>query len=60
MDDGLDVVMVNPTEVYGPNDIGLVTASNLVDFAKSNPVVVCRGGTSVVHVEDVARGSWPR
>ena len=56
LDEGLDVVMVNPAEVYGPNDIGLVTASNLVDFAKSNPVLVCHGGTSVVHVEDVARG----
>ena len=56
VEDGLDVVIVNPTEVYGPNDIGLITASNLVDFAKSNPVLVCHGGTSVVHVEDVARG----
>jgi dihydroflavonol-4-reductase len=56
LDEGLDVVMVNPAEVYGPNDIGLITASNLVDFAKSNPVLICHGGTSVVHVEDVARG----
>ena len=56
LDDGVDVVIVNPTEVYGPNDVGLVTSSNLIDFAKSNPVLVCHGGTSIVHVEDVAAG----
>ena len=27
---------------------------NLVDFAKSRPVLVCTGGTSVVHIDDVA------
>lgn len=53
---GLPVVIVNPAEVYGPNDYTLVTAGNLVDFSKSNPVLVCRGGTGVVHVEDVAEG----
>ena len=65
LDEGLDVVIVNPAEVYGPNDVGLITAGNLVDFAKSNPVLVCHGGTSIVHVEDVARGilaasTWPQ
>jgi dihydroflavonol-4-reductase len=54
--DGLPVTIVNPCEVYGPNDIALVTAANLVDFAKSSPVLVCDGGTSVVHVDDVADG----
>ncbi|MCQ3975420.1 MAG: hypothetical protein DPW09_18415 [Anaerolineae bacterium] len=53
---GLPVVVVNPAEVYGPDDSGLVTAGNLVDFARSNPVFVSRGGTSVVHVDDVAAG----
>jgi dihydroflavonol-4-reductase len=53
---GQDVVIVNPAEVYGPNDVGLITAGNLIDFARSNPVLVCRGGTSIVHIEDVARG----
>jgi dihydroflavonol-4-reductase len=55
-DRSLPVVIVNPSEVYGPNDTGFVTAGNLVDFCKSDPVLVCRGGTGVVHVEDVARG----
>ena len=53
-DSGLPVVVVNPSEVYGPNDVDLITAGNLVDFAKSWPVLVCTGGTSVVHVDDVA------
>lgn len=53
---GLPVTIVNPAEVYGPNDTALGTASNLIDFATSWPVLVCRGGTSIVHVDDVAIG----
>jgi Nucleoside-diphosphate-sugar epimerases len=53
---GVPVVIVNPGEVYGPGDTAFITAGNLVDFAKSNPVLVCAGGTSVVHVNDVAAG----
>jgi dihydroflavonol-4-reductase len=53
---GLHVVIVNPAEVYGPNDTALGTAGNLIDFAKSFPVLVCSGGTSVVHVDDVSAG----
>lgn len=55
-EDGLPVVIVNPAEVYGPLDYGLITSRNLVDMAKSNPVLVCSGGTGIVHVEDVAAG----
>jgi dihydroflavonol-4-reductase len=54
---GLPVSIVNPTEVYGPNDTALITAGNLVDFAKSSPVMVCSGGTSVAYVDDVALGT---
>src|SRR5262245_3149687 len=53
---GQDVVVVNPAEVYGPNDTGFVTAGNLVDFARSNPVLVCRGGTGVSFVDYDALG----
>lgn len=52
--DGVPVVIVNPGEVYGPDDTALVTAANLVDFARSRVVMVCNGGTSVAHVGDVA------
>ena len=53
---GVPVVIVNPAEVYGPGDTALGTADNLIDLATSTPVLICRGGTSVVHVEDVAAG----
>ena len=53
---GLDAVIVNPGEAYGPGDTQLGTAGNLIDFAKSWPVLVCRGGTGIVHVSDVAAG----
>jgi dihydroflavonol-4-reductase len=53
---GLPVVIVNPAEVYGPGDTGLVSAGNLINLATATPVLVCRGGTSVVHVSDVATG----
>lgn len=53
---GAPVIVVNPAEVYGPGDTALVTAENLIDFATSTPVLVCHGGTSVVHVDDVASG----
>ena len=53
---GVPVIVVNPAEVYGPGDTALVTAGHLIDFATSNPVLVCRGGTGVVHVDDVAAG----
>lgn len=51
---GRPVVVVNPGEVYGEDDRELVTAGNLVDFARSSPVVVPRGGTLVAHRDDVA------
>lgn len=53
---GLPVVIVNPAEIYGPQDDDLVTSGNLIDFARSNPVFVTNGGTSIVHVDDVAAG----
>jgi dihydroflavonol-4-reductase len=52
----LDVVTVNPCEAYGPNDEGMVTAGNLVEILKESLSIVCSGGTSVAHVEDIARG----
>ncbi len=53
---GLPVTIVNPAEVYGPNDYDQITCGNLIDFATSNPTMVCNGGTSIVQVDDVARG----
>jgi len=53
---GLPVVIVNPAEVYGPNDYDQITSGNLIDFIKSSPCMVCKGGTAIVHVDDVAVG----
>jgi dihydroflavonol-4-reductase len=53
---GVDVVVCNPGEVYGPEDTSFITACNLLDFAKSSPVLVCTGGTLVAYVDDVADG----
>ncbi len=52
----MDIVTVNPAEVYGPEDTGMVTSGTLIDFVKSTPVMVSKGGTAVTHVEDVANG----
>ena len=52
----LDVVTVLPAEVYGPGDDAFVTAGNVRDVLTSWPTLACRGGTSVVHVDDVADG----
>ena len=53
---GLEVVVVNPSEVYGAEDRDLITASNLIDFAEGPVTLVCAGGTGVVHLDDVGAG----
>lgn len=53
---GLDVITVNPCEVYGPNDDGMITTGNLIEVLKRSPTLVCSGGTSVAHVDDIAAG----
>ncbi len=53
---GLDVVIVNPAEVYGPGDRDLITAGNLLGLLAGAPVAVCTGGTSIIHVGNVAEG----
>jgi dihydroflavonol-4-reductase len=40
--DRISVTIVNPGEVYGPDDTNLITAGNLIDFATSNPAIVCQ------------------
>lgn len=53
---GLDVVIVNPCEVYGPGDRDLVTAGSLLPLLKSRVPLVCTGGTAIAHVDDIANG----
>lgn len=51
-----DVVIVNPVETYGPGDTADVTASTLREFSSGPVCLICKGGTAVAHVEDVAKG----
>lgn len=53
---GADIITVHPTETYGPGDDQHVTASTLIEFARGKACLTTKGGTSVVHVEDVAAG----
>ncbi len=53
---GRHVVVVNPAETYGPGDDRLVTAGNLIGLLQPPLTVVCRGGTCIAHVDDVAAG----
>jgi dihydroflavonol-4-reductase len=53
---GIEAVIVNPCETYGPGDDELITAGNLLELLKGEVAVVCPGGTAVAHVDDVARG----
>lgn len=53
---GVELVIVNPAEVYGPNDDTFVTAGNLRDILKDWPALACTGGSAVTHVDDVAAG----
>jgi dihydroflavonol-4-reductase len=54
--DGLEVVVVNPAETYGPGDRDWITAGSIRDVLSSWPALVVRGGTSLAHVDDVAHG----
>ena len=53
---GRDVVVVNPAETYGPGDDRLVTAGNLIGLLRPPLTLVCRGGTCIAHMDDVAEG----
>lgn len=53
---GRDIVVVNPAETYGPGDDRLVTAGNLIALLQPPLTLVCRGGTCIAHVDDVAEG----
>lgn len=48
--------IVNPCEVYGPEDHDFITASYLRDTLKDWPAFSTDGGTAVAHVEDIAAG----
>ena len=51
-----DVVIVNPTTVYGPGDRTLNSGTLLLQVANSKRVPIPPGGSNVVDVDDVVNG----
>jgi dihydroflavonol-4-reductase len=55
-DHSLPVLIVNPCEVWGPNDDDFITAEYARDTIKDWPAMTVKGGTALAHVDDIARG----
>jgi len=53
---GFETVVVNPAETYGADDDDWITAGSLRDILRGWPALATTGGTSLVHVDDVADG----
>ncbi len=53
---GLDVVIVNPSLVFGPRDIYRMNTSLVVQVARGRLPALVDAGINVVHIDDVARG----
>lgn len=53
---GLDVVIVNPTGVFGARDVHRQSRSLVVQAARGGIPVSIPGGWNVVHIEDVTAG----
>ncbi len=54
--DRLEVVIVNPTTVYGPGDRTLNSGTLFLRLARGNVIPVPPGGSNVIDVEDTAAG----
>jgi dihydroflavonol-4-reductase len=54
--DGLDALAVLPGTMFGPGDINANAGSYVLQAARGRLLLAPPGGTSVVHVDDVARG----
>ncbi len=53
---GFETLIVNPAETYGADDLDWITAGSIRDILRGWPALATIGGTSVVHVDDVADG----
>ncbi len=56
VDQGLEVVIVNPSVILGPRDIHRISGSLILEMARRRVPALPPGGVNVVAVEDVARG----
>lgn len=53
---GLDLVIVNPSIVLGPGDVYQISGSLLVEAARGRTFLWVEGGVNYIHVEDAAEG----
>lgn len=58
LDSGLDVVCVLPATMFGPGDVFFNAGSYIRASSRGRAVLAPPGGTTVAHVDDVARGHW--
>ncbi|MCX7691367.1 SDR family oxidoreductase [Thermoflexus sp.] len=56
VEQGLEVVIVNPSVILGPRDIHRISGSLILEMARERVPALPPGGVNVVAVEDVARG----
>jgi dihydroflavonol-4-reductase len=52
----LQVVIVNPSIVLGAGDVHQISGSLVIEAARGRTFLYTRGGTNIVHVDDVADG----
>ncbi len=60
---GLDVVIVNPSVVFGAGDVYRQTSSVIVQAARGRVRALVQGGLNLVHIQDVVDGhlaAWKR
>jgi dihydroflavonol-4-reductase len=55
---GLDAVCALPVTMFGPGDVFFNAGSYIKQSAKGRAILAPPGGTTVAHVDDVARGHW--
>ncbi len=55
---GLDSVCVLPVTMFGPGDVFFNAGSYIRESARGRAILAPPGGTTVAHVDDVARGHW--
>jgi dihydroflavonol-4-reductase len=54
--ESLEVVIVNPSIVLGAGDVHQISGSLVIEAARGRTFLYTRGGTNIVHVDDVAEG----
>jgi len=56
VEDGQDIVLLNPGAILGPGDLNQISGSNIVEFARGLVAPLYpTGGTTFIDVRDVAR-----